>query len=55
MKASFEHIRAKFAFIERRACRLLLIPVSSYRYKPRQNDNGLRERQIAARRDLAAT
>ena len=34
MKASVEHIRAKFAFTERRACRLLLVPVSSYRYKP---------------------
>ena len=47
MKASVEHIRAKFAFTERRACRRLLIPVSSYRYKPRQNDRSLRERLIA--------
>ncbi len=39
MKASVEHIREKFAFTERRACRLLLVPVSSYRYKPRLNDN----------------
>jgi transposase InsO family protein len=43
MKASVEHIRQKFAFTERRACRLLLVPISSYRYKPRQNDDGLRE------------
>lgn len=47
MKASVEHIRAKFAFTERRACRLLLVPVWSYRSKPRQNDNSLRERLIA--------
>jgi len=40
MKASVEHILQKFAFTERRACRLLPIPVSSYRYKPRQNDDG---------------
>ena len=47
MKASVEHIRQKFAFTERRACRLLLVPVSSYRYQPRQNDNSLRERPIS--------
>ena len=29
MKASVEHIREKFAFTERRACRLLLVPVSA--------------------------
>ena len=51
MKASVEHIRQKFAFTERRACRLLLVPVSSYRYKPRQNDDGLRKRLIALARE----
>jgi len=51
MKASVEHIREKFAFTERRACRLLLVPVSSYRYKPRQNDNSLRERLIVLARE----
>ena len=51
MKASVEHIREKFAFTERRACRLLLVPVSSYRYRPRQNDNSLRERLIALARE----
>jgi transposase InsO family protein len=44
MKASVEHVREKFAFTERRACHLLLVPVSSYRYTPRRNDEGLRER-----------
>jgi putative transposase len=51
MKASVEHIRQKLAFTQRRACRLLLVPVSSYRYKPRQNDNRLRERLIALARE----
>jgi putative transposase len=51
MKASVEHILEKFAFTERRACRLLLVPVSSYRYKPRQNDDSLRERLIALARE----
>jgi putative transposase len=51
MKASVEHIREKFAFTERRACRLLLVPVSSYRYTPRQIDNSLRDRLIALARE----
>jgi putative transposase len=51
MKASVEHIRQKFAFTERRACRLLLVPVSSHRYKPRQNDDGLCERLVALARE----
>ncbi len=51
MNASVEHIREKFAFTEHRACRLLLVPVSSYRHKPRQNDNRLRERLIALARE----
>ena len=51
LKASVEHIRHKFAFTERRACRLMLRPASSYRYKPRQNDNSLREPLIALARE----
>ena len=51
MKASVEHIRAKLALAERRACRLLLVPVSSYCYKPRQSDNRLRERLVALARE----
>ena len=51
MKASVEHIRREYAFSERRACRLLLVPVSSYRYKPSQNDDGLRERLVALARE----
>ncbi len=51
MKASVEHVRQQFAFTERRACRLLLVPVSSYRYKSRDNDAGLRERLVALARE----
>ena len=51
MKASVEHIRQQFAFTERRACRLLLVPVSSYRYKPRQQDADLRERLVMLARE----
>ena len=51
MKASVEHIRSEYAFTERRDCRLLLVPVSSYRYRPRRNDDGLRERLVALARE----
>jgi putative transposase len=51
MKASVEHILQKFAFTERRACHLLAVPVSSYRYKPSRNDDGLRDRLIALARE----
>ena len=51
MKASVEHIRSEYAFAERRPCRLLLVPVSSYRYRTRRNDDGLRERLVALARE----
>ena len=46
MKVAVEHVRAKYAFTERRACRLLSVSVSSYRYQPRLPNAGLRERLI---------
>jgi putative transposase len=51
MKAAVEHVQAKYAFTERRACRLLLVPVSSYRYKPRHRDEELRERLVVLARE----
>jgi len=51
MKASVEQLQAKYAFTERRACRLLLVPISSFRYKPRQNNDDLKERLIALARE----
>jgi putative transposase len=51
MKASVEHIRKEYAFSQRRACGLLLVPVSSYRYRPRQSDDGLRGRLVALARE----
>jgi len=51
MKVAVEHIRQKFAFTERRACRLLMVPVSSFRYCSRRNDAGLRERLVALARE----
>jgi putative transposase len=51
MKASVEQVREQFAFSQRRACGLLLVPVSSFRYQPRQNDAHLRKRLIELARE----
>lgn len=52
MKASVEHLRKQYAFTERRACRLMKIAVSSFRYRSRCSDDGLREqlKQLARER-----
>jgi putative transposase len=51
MKVAVEHIREKFSLTERRACRLLLVPVSSFRYKSRRNNDGLKERLVELARE----
>ncbi len=43
MKASVEHVQQPYALSKRRSRRLLLVPVSSYRYQPRNSNHGLRE------------
>lgn len=52
MKASVEQLRKQYAFTERRACRLMKIAVSSFRYRSRCSDDGLREQlqQLARER-----
>ena len=51
MKASVERVQQQFAFSRRRACLLLMEPVSSYRYQPRQSDELLRERLAGLARE----
>ena len=51
MKASVERVQQQFAFSRRRACLLLMEPVSSYRYQPRQSDELLRERRVGLARE----
>jgi putative transposase len=51
MKASVEHLRKDYAFSERRACRLLEMAVSTFRYHPASKDDGLRERLQALARE----
>lgn len=51
MKASVEHLRKSFAFTERRACRLLKIAVSSFRYHSVCSDTALREQLVELARE----
>jgi putative transposase len=46
MKAAVEQMRVEYAFSERRACGLVLLAVSSYRYESRRDDGPLRERLV---------
>ncbi len=43
MKAAVEHLKQDFAFSERRACGLLGLPISTYRYRSSRCDSELRE------------
>ena len=51
MKASVEHLRSGCAFSERRACRLLELPVSTFRYATRRSDDELREQLVTLARE----
>jgi putative transposase len=42
LKAAVGQVREEYAFSQRRACRLLTVAVSSYRYESRRSDEGLR-------------
>ena len=43
MKAAVGQVREEYAFSQRRACGLLTVAVSIYRYQIRRSDEGLRE------------
>jgi hypothetical protein len=51
MKATVEQLRSEYAFSERRACRLVGLAVSTYRYQQRRNDTSLREQLMALARE----
>jgi putative transposase len=51
MKAAIEHLREGYAFSERRACRLLGLAVSTFRYRPRRDDSVLREQLLELARE----
>lgn len=46
MKAAVEHLKQDFAFSERRACGVLNLPVSTFRYRSLRSDSELREKLI---------
>ncbi len=51
MKAAIEQMRAEYAFSERRACRLMTVAVSSYRYETKRTDEPLRGRLVELARE----
>ena len=51
MKASVEHLRSAYAFSERHACRLLGLPVNTFRYVAQRSDEALREQLTALARE----
>jgi putative transposase len=51
MKAGVEHLKDDFAFSERRACNVLSLPVSTFRYHSVRCDAGLRERLVQLARE----
>jgi putative transposase len=51
MKAAVGKVRQEYAFSERRACVLLTVAVSSYRYQSRRKDDGLRDRLVQLARE----
>ena len=51
MKAAVGQVREEYAFSERRACVLLTMAVSSYRYESRRSDDGLRDRLVRLARE----
>ena len=51
LKAAVGQVRGEYAFSERRACGLVLLAVSSYRYQSRRSDAGLRARLVELARE----
>jgi len=51
LKAAVGQVRQEYAFSERRACLLMTLAVSSYRYRARRCDEGLRMRLVELARE----
>lgn len=51
LKAAVGQVREEYAFSERRACRLMEMAVSSYRYRRRRCDEPLRSRLVELARE----
>jgi putative transposase len=51
LKAAVEQVRGEYAFSQRRACGLMTMAVSSYRYETRRTDEPLRTRLLELARE----
>ena len=51
LKAAVEQVREKYAFSQRRACRVMTMAVSSYRYQSRRLDEPLRTKLLELARE----
>ncbi len=51
MKAAIEQMKQEYAFSERRACRLMMLAVTTYRYRSQRSDEPLRTRLVELARE----
>src|ERR1700759_761425 len=51
MKAAIGQVREQYAFSKRRACGLLLMPASTYRYQSKRTDEPLRSQLVELARE----
>ena len=51
LKATVEQVREKYAFSERRACRVMRMAVTTYRYRSQRSDEPLRTRLVELARE----
>ena len=51
MKAAIEQVKQEYAFSERRACRLMMLAVTTYRYRSQRSDEPLRTKLVQLARE----
>jgi putative transposase len=51
LKAAIEQMKQEYAFSERRACRLMMLAVTTYRYRSQRSDEPLRTRLVELARE----
>jgi putative transposase len=51
LKAAIEQVKQEYAFSERRACRLMMLAVTTYRYRSQRTDEPLRSKLVELARE----
>jgi putative transposase len=51
LKAAIEQVKQEYAFSERRACRLMMLAVTTYRYRSQRSDERLRTKLVELARE----